>query len=341
MGATLAYLNGGNPAAGGGAAVASEAAADYLANQYNDGKTAINPETGKFDTNLLPENVKSSIRDLTTAIGAVVGGTVADSASNAQLAGVIGQNAVENNEFSIITQGVEKKLAENKKEKAIQAKLSCPKGQSCMIPIPEKSLSDKALNVINNMTFRQLAAAAGAKYDPLTGEEITPNERQLAKASMLGLGLTRTVSGVTRLTDDALIVIEKKITESLWGTWNQYPKVLISTPNGQQEFANISGRLYSQHAVARMQPSYQRYSSGVAEGTLYNTTGKPIPGITSYDGREMIRGRSISPNYVEDIIKNASPIKQQNGNWSYKSGDLNVILSPDRKRVITIVTEKE
>jgi len=97
LGATLAYLNGGNPAAGGGAAVASEAAADYFANQYNDGNTAINPETGKFDANLLPENVKSSIRDLTAAIGAVVGGTVGDSASNTQLAGVIGQNAVENN----------------------------------------------------------------------------------------------------------------------------------------------------------------------------------------------------------------------------------------------------
>ncbi|MDK2102814.1 hemagglutinin repeat-containing protein [Acinetobacter baumannii] len=100
LGATLAYLNGGNPAAGGSAAVASEAAADYFANQYNDGKTAINPETGKFDANLLPENVKSGIRDLTAAIGAVVGGTVGDSASNAQLAGVIGQNAVENNTVS-------------------------------------------------------------------------------------------------------------------------------------------------------------------------------------------------------------------------------------------------
>lgn len=41
--------------------------------------------------------MKSSIRDLTAAIGAIVGGTVGDSASNAQLAGVIGQNAVENN----------------------------------------------------------------------------------------------------------------------------------------------------------------------------------------------------------------------------------------------------
>ncbi|MDO7211697.1 DNA/RNA non-specific endonuclease [Acinetobacter nosocomialis] len=101
LGATLAYLNGGNPAAGGSAAVASEAAADYFANQYNDGKTAINPETGKFDANLLPENIKTGIRDLTAAIGAVVGGTVGDSASNAQLAGVIGQNAVENNKTSI------------------------------------------------------------------------------------------------------------------------------------------------------------------------------------------------------------------------------------------------
>jgi filamentous hemagglutinin len=101
LGATLAYLNGGNPAAGGSAAVASEAAADYFANQYNDGKTAINPDTGEFDANLLPENVKSGIRDLTAAIGAVVGGTVGDSASNAQLAGVIGQNAVENNYLTV------------------------------------------------------------------------------------------------------------------------------------------------------------------------------------------------------------------------------------------------
>lgn len=68
-----------------------------------DGKTAINPETGQFDPNLLPENVKSSIRDLTSAIGAVVGGTVGDSAFNAQLAGVVGQNAVENNNYNLIS----------------------------------------------------------------------------------------------------------------------------------------------------------------------------------------------------------------------------------------------
>ena len=85
-----------NPAAGGSAAVASEAAADYLTNQYKD-KKEYQDVNGEFQPNLLPEDVKTQIRDLTAAIGAVVGGTVGDSAFNAQLAGVVGQNAVENN----------------------------------------------------------------------------------------------------------------------------------------------------------------------------------------------------------------------------------------------------
>ncbi|MEF9956283.1 MAG: hypothetical protein RR767_03695 [Acinetobacter sp.] len=36
LGATLAYINGGDPTAGGSAAVASEAAATYFTNQYKD-----------------------------------------------------------------------------------------------------------------------------------------------------------------------------------------------------------------------------------------------------------------------------------------------------------------
>lgn len=43
--------------------------------------------------------MKTQIRDLT----AVVGDTVGDSSFNAQLAGVVGQNAVENNLFGVIT----------------------------------------------------------------------------------------------------------------------------------------------------------------------------------------------------------------------------------------------
>ena len=97
LGATLAYINGGDPTAGGSAVVASEAAATYFTNQYKDNKD-YQDANGVFQPNLLPEDVKTQIRDLTAGIGAVIGGAVGDSSYNAQLAGVIGQNAVENNQ---------------------------------------------------------------------------------------------------------------------------------------------------------------------------------------------------------------------------------------------------
>lgn len=49
----------------------------------------------------MSETEKAQIRDLTAGIGAVIGGAVGDSSYNAQLAGVIGQNATENNEMGI------------------------------------------------------------------------------------------------------------------------------------------------------------------------------------------------------------------------------------------------
>ena len=55
---------------------------DSIKKEYQD-------VNGEFQPNLLPEDVKTQIRDLTAAIGAVVGGTVGDSAFNAQIAGVV------------------------------------------------------------------------------------------------------------------------------------------------------------------------------------------------------------------------------------------------------------
>ena len=57
LGATLAYVNGGNLVAGGSAAVAAESAAIYLTNEYIDQKEYQN-EKGEFQPNLLPESVK-------------------------------------------------------------------------------------------------------------------------------------------------------------------------------------------------------------------------------------------------------------------------------------------
>ena len=109
LGAALAYANGADPLAGGSAAVAAERAAEYLAKQYDDGKTAIDPITGKFNPNLLPEHIKEEIKAQTGAVASVVGaagGSLKGSGStngnsnalfNAQVGGVLGQNAVENN----------------------------------------------------------------------------------------------------------------------------------------------------------------------------------------------------------------------------------------------------
>ncbi|MGB9190575.1 hypothetical protein [Acinetobacter sp.] len=57
LGATLAYINGGDPTAGGSAAVASEAAAIYLTNQYKNNKDC-QDANGVFQPNLMPKDVK-------------------------------------------------------------------------------------------------------------------------------------------------------------------------------------------------------------------------------------------------------------------------------------------
>ena len=128
---------------------------------------------------------------------------------------------------------------------------------------------------------------------------------------------------------------------TLWTTWENYPKVTRMTPNGPQEFAIIGGRAYSEHAVARMQPSGQRYSSGHASDLTHNPTAGPWarvePGALVWDGRSFVRGRSISPTYVEDIIRNTTPTQQGNKNWNYTSGNIQVILSPDKIRVISVL----
>ncbi|MGI3296290.1 VENN motif pre-toxin domain-containing protein [Neisseria sp. SLRRB23] len=108
LGAALAYANGTDPLAGGSAAVAAERAAEYLAKQYDDGRTAIDPISGKFNPNLLPEHIKEEIKAQTGALASVVGaaggslnGTNSGNGAlfDAQVGGVLGQNAVENNQL--------------------------------------------------------------------------------------------------------------------------------------------------------------------------------------------------------------------------------------------------
>uniref|UniRef100_UPI001EF5C099 VENN motif pre-toxin domain-containing protein n=2 Tax=Snodgrassella TaxID=1193515 RepID=UPI001EF5C099 len=104
LGAISASVNGGNAAAGAVGASAAELAAQYLIKQLPKDQypEAIDPKTGEIDPNRLPESVKANIRDLSSAVATVSGGLTGGSLVNAQIAGVVGQNAVENNELDLI-----------------------------------------------------------------------------------------------------------------------------------------------------------------------------------------------------------------------------------------------
>ena|GEM_PF-1891610 len=125
LGAALAYANGADPLAGDSAAVAAERAAGYLAKQYDDGHTAIDPISGQFNPNLLPEHIKEEIKAQTGAIASVVGaaggslkGTNGGNGAlfDAQVAGTVGQNAVENNYLTSTTLDDVKKGKKSKED---------------------------------------------------------------------------------------------------------------------------------------------------------------------------------------------------------------------------------
>jgi hypothetical protein len=70
--------------------------------------------------------------------------------------------------------------------------------------------------------------------------------------------------------------------KQLWSSWDNYAKVT----RGGREYAQVGDRLYTRHAVNRMQPS----------------------GLGAPAG-ELGAGRSISPNFIEDVISTGSARK--------------------------------
>jgi hypothetical protein len=98
-----------------------------------------------------------------------------------------------------------------------------------------------------------------------------------------------------------------------WTSWENYPKVT----QGGREYAQIGDRLYTRHAVDRLQPS--------GLGAPAGATGA---------------GRSISPNFVEDVLSSTKgvPVKGPNGEarLSFTSGTVQVIT--ESNIVITVIT---
>jgi len=150
------------------------------------------------------------------------------------------------------------------------------------------------------------------------------------------LGLVPVAGGVIRRVGepmvDALAQLGKvdaaKVANSgerlLWGPWKDYQKVTIEG----REYAQIGDRLYTEHAVNRVQPSGSRYSGGSGE----------LGSGQVYSGRDA--GRSISPNLVDDVIRNGiqNTVTMPNGvtRTVHTSGTVQVVTELNGKLVVTV-----
>ncbi|WP_165789583.1 VENN motif pre-toxin domain-containing protein, partial [Xanthomonas prunicola] len=98
LGAVLAQVNGTSMAGGALAGAGGELAVKYLTQTlYADDPRAIDPVTGKFNPNLLPEQDKQMLVALSQAVGAIAGGLAGGSLLDASIGAQIAGNAVTNN----------------------------------------------------------------------------------------------------------------------------------------------------------------------------------------------------------------------------------------------------
>lgn len=100
-----------------------------------------------------------------------------------------------------------------------------------------------------------------------------------------------------------------------------------------KEYAKVGDRYYTRHAVDRTQPSGMRYSS-TNDGNVRASR------ITRAGEKDY--GRSISPNYVNDVINTG--VKQEqivNGvtRTAYTSGTVTVITENEGRIIVTILTK--
>lgn len=102
-----------------------------------------------------------------------------------------------------------------------------------------------------------------------------------------------------------------------WSSYSDYREVVVE----DRRYAEIAGRLYKEHAVARMAPP----STGMSAGTQTNNDNKT---------------RGISPRLVEDVIRNGHSQPGNNTSYSttwHTSGNVRVITSNNGRVVESVI----
>ena len=161
-------------------------------------------------------------------------------------------------------------------------------------------------------------------YDYQRSSERLDLAVSLAEIQAITAGIKLVATAPPAVTDESdydwHVEVERKNEPLNWDSWQNYEKV---TENGRQ-YAKVGDRLYTRHAVNRMQPSGNRFGPNIYQGI---------------NGKDY--GRSISPKYIESIIDSSIPIYQPStGNYEYISGTVKVITNA-QGYVVTIMTYME
>ena len=187
--------------------------------------------------------------------------------------------------------------------------------KNCTNPIAERTGTQKIGNLINDLTVRQIAAALGADYDPLTKEEITPNEAQMAKLTLLSLGLTERVSGVTRLTDDALIQHEKKYGQDFIKVLSKKEAEIARKKQVIENNFNSENVGYSDAAVRNFQPGKTHRAENINAGQVTDRDG-----LLRIDSQKSANDSQVAKNLGLENVKSLNRLQTQLPAW--KTGTL-------------------
>lgn len=191
--------------------------------------------------------------------------------------------------------------------------LAAPAAMGAVLVAPE------AAAVVGSF-FTGVNIGEAANGRAITGRPLSVDERvDRLKSAAVDVALTAggEALAASRISDDKIP----------WLSWDEYPKIV----QDEHEYAVVGDRLYSEHAVHRMQPSGMRYPGTGADSS---TGGRPQIYQTGL-GDEY--GRSVAPRFVEDAIATSAGVLQANGNISHTSGTLQVILN-SKGAVVTIIT---
>jgi hypothetical protein len=183
--------------------------------------------------------------------------------------------------------------------------------------ITERGPPDASELIVASGAFDLVSHGASARLHPAPTVAGTTYDDDARSAQFDGgMATTQEGAGVQkgRVRVPAGVSVAAEGGERLpWTSWQNYPKV---TQAGR-EYARIGDRLYTRHAVDRLQPS--------GLGAPAGATGA---------------GRSISPNFVEDVLTSTRgvPVKGPAGEarMSFTSGTAQVITENDI--VITVIT---